>query len=62
MKEGEVFQDDQGRRRCIQPVMIADPEVGKDDKGLSIIDSPDIQCCEFIEIFENEENEDEHSR
>ena len=39
--------------RCTQPVMIADPEVKKDSKGLPIIDFPKTQCCEFVEIGES---------
>jgi len=34
---------------CHQAVVIADPEVKKNDKGLPIIDDPQHQCCEFVE-------------
>jgi len=37
------------RNRCRQEVMMADPEVEKDDKGLAIITNPEIQCCDFVE-------------
>jgi hypothetical protein len=34
---------------CTQAVVIADPEVKKNNKGLPIIDDPEHQCCEFVE-------------
>jgi broad specificity phosphatase PhoE len=37
------------RNRCNQPVMMADPEVQHDEKGLAIITAPEHQCCEFVE-------------
>lgn len=39
--------------RCNQPVMIADPEVDHDDKGLAIITDAVHQCCEFVEPRES---------
>lgn len=38
-----------GGNRCNQEVMMADPEVEHDDKGLAIIRDPEHQCCEFVE-------------
>lgn len=35
--------------RCNQEVMMADPEVEHDEKGLAIIDDAEHQCCEFVE-------------
>lgn len=37
------------RDRCNQAVMMADPEVEHDEKGLAIISDPERQCCEFVE-------------
>jgi len=39
----------EGRNRCKQEVMMADPEVEHDEKGLAIITDPEHQCCEFVE-------------
>jgi broad specificity phosphatase PhoE len=35
--------------RCKQEVMMADPEVQHDEKGLAIITDAAHQCCEFVE-------------
>jgi broad specificity phosphatase PhoE len=35
--------------RCNQEVMMADPEVQHDEKGLAIITDAPHQCCEFVE-------------
>lgn len=51
MKQGEVFKDADGKGRCLQSVVIADPKVKKDDKGLPIINLQ-IGCCEFVEKYE----------
>lgn len=47
-KEGKIFVDAQGKGRCNQEVMMADPEIKKDSAGLAIVN---IQtgCCEFVE-------------
>lgn len=45
---GDIFKDDSGRGRCNQPVMISDSEVGKDGKGLPIVNI-EKGCCEFVE-------------
>jgi len=37
------------RNRCNQAVMLADPEVEHDAKGLAIITDPEHSCCEFVE-------------
>lgn len=37
------------RDRCKQEVMMADPEVEHDAKGLAIITDAEHQCCEFVE-------------
>lgn len=47
--KGEVFKDEKGYARCSQAVMLADLEVGHDEKGLAIITDPGHQCCEFVE-------------
>lgn len=39
--------------KCIQAVVIADPEVKKQD-GYPIIDDPEHQCCEFVEPIKKE--------
>ena len=49
VKAGEMFKDEQGRARCNHSVVIADSEVGHDNKGLAIIDDPEHWCCEFVE-------------
>jgi hypothetical protein len=38
-----------GGNRCNQKVMMADPEVSHDAKGLAIITNAERQCCEFVE-------------
>lgn len=48
LKDGEVFKDKDGKGRCNQSVMIADPEVRKDELGRPIVDI-DKGCCEFVE-------------
>jgi hypothetical protein len=37
------------KNRCNQAVMLSDPEVKHDPKGLAIIADPEHQCCEFVE-------------
>src|ERR1700686_3688764 len=37
------------KNRCKQEVMMADPEVQHDEKGLAIITDAERQCCEFVE-------------
>ena len=53
--ENQIFLDDNGNGRCNQPVMIMDPEVPHDDKGLAIIPTPHTSCCEFVHPPENED-------
>jgi hypothetical protein len=48
LKEGAPVTDAQGRGRCNQPVMMADPEVRKDKSGLAIVNIQ-IGCCEFVQ-------------
>lgn len=47
-KEGKIFADANGKGRCSQAVMMADPEVPKDKDFFPIVN---IQkgCCEFVE-------------
>ena len=47
--KGEVFKDEKGYARCNQEVMLADMEIGHDEKGLAIIPNPEKSCCEFVE-------------
>ena len=47
LKSGNVFKDEDGQGRCLQSVMIADPQVKKDKKGLPIINI-ERGCCEFV--------------
>ncbi len=56
-KEGKVFVDENGRGRCNQEVVLADPEVKKDKDGLGIVN---IQtgCCEFVEPLVQIEEEE----
>lgn len=49
LTKGQVFKDEKGFARCNQAVMLADPEVEHDEKGLAIITDPEHQCCEFVE-------------
>lgn len=51
--EGEIFRDPDNMGRCSQAVMMADPEVKKDDKGFPIVNI-EFGCCEFVEPPENE--------
>jgi hypothetical protein len=46
---------------CIQEVVIADPQVKKNEVGLPIIDDPVHQCCEFVEPPKEKENGKETS-
>lgn len=45
--DGKIFKDSKGGR-CHHPVVIADPEVKKDESGIPIVN---IQhgCCEFVD-------------
>jgi len=53
-KEGNPVVDEQGKGRCNQSVMIADPQVKKDKNLIPIVD---IQhgCCEFVDPTHDEE-------
>lgn len=55
-KDGQLFKDEQGRGRCNQAVVIADPDVEKDEKTKLPIINLEVGCCEFVERFEEEEN------
>jgi hypothetical protein len=46
--DGTIFRDGEGKGRCNQSVMIADPEVKHDSRALAVVN---IQkgCCEFVE-------------
>lgn len=48
MKDGETFIDENGKGRCHHPVVIADPEVKKDQNSFPIINLKH-GCCEFVE-------------
>lgn len=43
-----VFRDSDGKGRCSQPVMLADPQVKKDADGKAIVNI-ERGCCEFVE-------------
>lgn len=47
LEEGRVFKDENGRGRCNQIVVIADPEVKKDDQGRPVVNI-ETGCCEFV--------------
>ena len=47
--EGSIYLDEKGNGRCNQSVMIMDPEVQHDEKGLAIIPTPEKSCCEFVD-------------
>jgi len=53
LKEGNVFKDKDERGRCSQSVVIADPEVKKDEKGRPIVNI-EIGCCEWVEPLKKE--------
>lgn len=48
-EENQTFKDESGFGRCSQPVMIADPQVKKDEKGRPIVNI-ERGCCEFVEL------------
>ena len=48
LKHGAPSRDAQGRGRCHQAVMLADPETRKDANGLAIVNI-ETGCCEFVE-------------
>lgn len=52
-QDGEVFKDKEGKGRCSQAVVIADPEVKKDEKGRPIVNI-ETGCCEFVEPSKKE--------
>ena len=54
-KQGNIFKDDEGKGRCMQSVMIADPEVKKDKNNLPIVNI-ELGCCEWVEPLEEKEN------
>jgi len=58
-KDAETFKDASGKGRCLHPLVIADPQVKKDDRMLPIIDIKH-GCCEVVEYEEGyvEESED----
>jgi hypothetical protein len=56
MKQDKIFKDEDGRGRCLQSVMIADPQVKKDSKGLPIVNI-ETGCCEFVEAFKKKDQE-----
>ena len=51
-KDGEKFKDEDGKGRCIHPVVIADSKVNKDSKGLGIVNI-ERGCCEFVDQKED---------
>ena len=53
VKQNNIFKDEDGKGRCGQSVMMADPEVKKDDKGFPIVNIQ-MGCCEFVEPWEEE--------
>jgi hypothetical protein len=57
-KQGNVFKDDDGKGRCIHPMMIADLEVRKDSKLLPIVNI-EKGCCEFVDQKGHEHEEGE---
>ena len=50
-KDGEdkIFHDENGMGRCNHPVVIADDEVKKDEKGIPIVNI-EKGCCEFVTV------------
>ena len=44
---GNIYRDTDGKGRCNQSVMMADPEVQKDSQGLAIVNIEN-GCCEFV--------------
>ena len=46
------------KTRCKQSVMMADPEVKHDEKGLAVITDAEHQCCEFVEPLVQIEGEE----
>jgi len=51
LKQNNTFLDGNGKGRCNQSVVVADPEVKKDELGRPIVDL-EHGCCEFVEPIE----------
>lgn len=57
--EDKIFKDSEGKGRCAQPMMLADPQTKKDSDGKAIVN---IQhgCCEFVSDAELVKIDEEH--